>query len=263
MRTLTHTQPGRVHFGLRLDVPGTVSVLASDDETATVTLEPVDPDDATTRKTIEAARVASRADRFDVTVPAPPGGTVTTTALPGGGVSVSMVAGTVTGSVTGVTITGNGNIVVGGNHGNGNAVASNGIRVRVRLPRGSSAQIGTTSANVTTQRRLAAVTITTVSGDVNVDTATQADITTTSGDVVIGGALTVGVTSVSGDVDVRGLSGSAVLATVSGDIAAHAVADSAVSARTVSGDITVTNEPGVTVKSRTRTVSGRVRDRRR
>ena len=266
MRTITHTRPGAARFELTLDA-GAVVVYAEDRDTATVTLEPVRPGDTEAARLIETATATSDGERFAVRVPSDgTTGTTGTTVVQRGPGTVYTSAGTVTGSVTGMVI-GSGVTIVNGRvisgHGTTIIHGNAGVRVTVRLPLGSAVSVRTRSADITTDGRLVGVDTETVSGDTRITTAAIVTARTTSGDVLIDAARQVAAQTVSGDVTVRALAGPAGIRTVSGDVAVHAVRACTVQARSVSGDITVTAEPGVEVDTDTRTVSGRVRTRRR
>ena len=265
MRTITHTHPGVSRFELGMDA-GSVVVYAEERERASVTLEPVRSGDGEAARLIETATVTSEGERFAVRVPSDgTTGTTGTTVVQRGPGAVYMSSGTVTGSVTGMVI-GSGVTIVNGRpisgHGTTIVQGSQGVRVTVRLPLGSTALVRTRSADITTDGRLVGVDTETVSGDTRINTAAIVTARTTSGDVLIGAAGQVVAQTVSGDVRVRALAGPADVRTVSGDVAVHAVRACTVQVRSVSGDITVTTEPGVEVDTDTRTVSGRVRTRR-
>src|SRR5690606_16209413 len=106
----------------------------------------------------------------------PVGGSIVTQAGGGvviqgnGNVVVSQSYGTVTGSVTGVTITSGGSVVVGG--------AVGGIAVEVCVPTGQTVEIDTDTGNVTTTGRLASARVETGSGRVQLAEADVADVAT-------------------------------------------------------------------------------------
>ncbi|MEU9686149.1 DUF4097 family beta strand repeat-containing protein [Amycolatopsis japonica] len=271
MRTLTHDGRGPFQLALKSDAPGIVDIRIGDDATASVTLEPLNPGDTVAARLIEAATAVS-GDEFRVTIPGTPGGN-TTVVQDRSGTHVTMVAGTVTGSMTGVTITGNGNIVVGGNVVNGvvngqvinsgGIVNGGGIRATVRLPRTcDSVDVDTTSADITTSGELRTITTRTMSGDIVVGTATEAaQVRTSSGDVTIGATPAASITTMSGDITLLDLAATARLKTMSGDIRVQVTSDATVDANTMSGDIRLTADQGVTVTSKLRTMSGRIIDR--
>lgn len=267
MRTITHTHSGQTRFELTVDA-GTVGVFAEDRDTATVTLEPIRPGDREAARLVEGATVTSDGVYFSVQVPSGGGasGSGTTVVQRGSG-TVFMSGGTVTGSITGLVL-GAGNVtIVNGQvisgHGTTIVQGSAGIRAVVRLPLGSAASIRTQSAEIATNGPLSSVDTETISGDALIGWADTVSAHTTSGDVHVNVAGQMSARTVSGDVTVRALGGNARVRTVSGDIEAHAVRDCTVTTQSVSGDITVTAEPGVQVETDTRTVSGRTRNRNR
>ncbi|OLZ56088.1 DUF4097 family beta strand repeat-containing protein [Amycolatopsis keratiniphila] len=267
MRTLTHDGREMARLVLKCDAIGTVDIEVGDYTTASVTLEPLTPIDTVAARLIAGATAVTTGEEFRVTVPGDPGGN-TTVVQNARGTHVRMTSRTVTGSMTGVTITGNGNVVVGGNIVNGhvvnrNVVSGGGIQVTVRLPRTCTAvNVDTTSADVAVSGALRTIAATTLSGDVAIGTATEtAHVNTTSGDVVIAATPDARVHTVSGDVSVISLAARAFLGTVSGDIRVHAVGDATVHAESVSGDIRLAANSDVTVRSNLRTVTGRVIDR--
>ncbi|MFD5245667.1 DUF4097 family beta strand repeat-containing protein [Amycolatopsis sp. NPDC058340] len=267
MRTLTHDGRGLARLVLKCDAIGAVDIEVGDYATASVTLEPLAPIDTVAARLIAGATAVTTGDELRVTVPGDPGGN-TTVVQNAHGTHVRMTATTVTGSMTGVTITGNGNVVVGGNIVNGRAVNGNvvtggGIQVTVRLPRTCAAvSVETVSADVAVSGVLRTVAARSLSGDVSIGTATEtAHVNTTSGDVVIASTPEATVHTVSGDVSVISLAARAWLGTVSGDIRVHAIGDASVHAESVSGDIRVAADSDATVRSNLRSLSGRVIDR--
>lgn len=259
MRTISHAAPGPVRFELTVD-NATVEVIADQRDDAIVTLEPVTATDRATVDLIE--RTTSEADgaRLAVRVPRASGTHAGVTTVISGNGAVSVSARHVIGSLTGVTIvngqviTAPGTVVIGG---------TGGMRITVRLPEGSSVALSGSAPDLTTRGQLASVTTDIVSGDVQVAHAHRVGLRTTSGDVRIGSSSDVTVRSVSGDVVVRELAGRAVVTTVSGDIALHAVTPSTVTAQSVSGDLNLSAPHGVEIDADTRTVSGRTRNHRR
>jgi hypothetical protein len=268
MRTITHTSPGPVHFSLAVDV-AEVDVVAEQRDTATVTLAPVDPSDQDAARLIESATHTSDGKDFTVRVPRPAGGNGGSTTVVRSGRGVHVTSQVVTGNVTGVVMVGGnvyGSTIVNGQviSGAGTVViGGSGLRVTVRIPLGSSVTLTGQSPNLTAEGRLNRVEAETVSGDLDVASAITVQARSTSGDVHIGACPAVSARTVSGDVVVRELNGTAAVKTVSGDVQVHAVADSIVTARSVSGDVDLTAPKGVDIDADTSTVSGRVRNRRR
>jgi hypothetical protein len=274
----THTGPGL----LRLRLPaGSVTLTASPDTTqASITLAPERADDQAALDAIERTEVSQSGDLLAVTVPATgtAGGFTQTIIQSGGRVFVSQNARVVTGTVTGVTITGNGSIVIGG----GNTViaaSGGGIRADVRVPAGQRIEIDADSAGLTTTGPLATVHADTGSGDLRIEQADDADLTTGSGDITLGRVGSVKartgsgdvcaahlhtgtVRTGSGDITIRAITGPMTLRTGSGDVRAHLAAEVPLKAKTGSGDIRVTAEPGIRIdRSGLRTGSGDIRTR--
>ncbi|MFE3175554.1 DUF4097 family beta strand repeat-containing protein [Amycolatopsis sp. NPDC059090] len=265
--TITHATPGPVELALAADV-ATVVVNASPDYAfAQVTLNPEREGDDEATRLVQAATMESRGDRLTVTVPrSHSSGGTTVVRNHYGNVTVAgdMVVGSVVGMVIGgvnhgVTIVndqfidGSGTIVIGG---------GGGVRIHATVPAGSTVTLTGRSPNLTARGELAWVEAETVSGDLDVSAASAVDLRTTSGDIDTDACGTVRAKTVSGDVKVRNLDGSAHVRTVSGDVAIRAVADSTVTAQTVSGDIDLAAPRGVEIDASTRSVSGRTSNRR-
>nr|WP_281258030.1 DUF4097 family beta strand repeat-containing protein [Actinoalloteichus hoggarensis] len=217
---------------------GNVTVRASDRPGITVTLSPMSPGDEV------AAGLIYRADaRWD-----------------GGVVRISVPRPTGGGVVTGMTVI-NGRIV-GAQMANGH-VFGGAVSVLVEVPTGTAISVTTESADVRTLGTVSEAWVWTVSGDVAVDTVSSLVAQTVSGDVrsSVGPTLVdrARVKTTSGDVDLRA-SGPASVSTVSGDVRLHGTGPSAdLTARTVSGDITISADPSARIAPIARTVSGRVR----
>lgn len=176
----------------------------------------------------------------------------TTTIVTRSGRTITMQGiGTVYGSVTGMVIDGDLTIVGGRVVGGRGATLIQGpapVVVTARVPEGSSVIGRTQSADLTTTGRLTAVAATTQSGDLRVTTTNtfvdQVTATTQSGDVVLERAVTAEVHTMSGDIRANWLGASADLQTMSGDIRASAANPAAVTAGSMSGNVTVTASPG-------------------
>lgn len=267
----THTGPGL----LRLRLPaGQITVTASSDTTqTTLTLTPEQADDQTAIDAIERTEVTQAGDLLTVTGTAD--GFTQTVINCGGSVFVAQNARVVTGTVTGLTITGDGSIIVGG----GNAViatSGGGVRADVRVPAGQRIEIDADSASLTATGPLATVHADTGSGNLRIDQADDADLNTGSGNITLGhlGSMqartgsgdvraaqlhTGAVRTGSGDITVGAVTGPLTLRTGSGDVRAHLAAEVALKAKTGSGDIRVTAEPGVRIdRSGLRTSSGEI-----
>ncbi|GGM34685.1 hypothetical protein GCM10012275_02450 [Longimycelium tulufanense] len=272
MRTLTHTDTGTVRLELELSV-GVIEVCAEDRDRAEVTLTPATPGDEVAAELIRRAQVHRDGWRMMVTVPRP-ASAGTTVIRTGGGVTQTCIN---TGG--GMVFQSGGHTIINGHviSGNTNTTPSGGaVRAVARVPRGSTLVISTETASAWTHGALERIQFrsefgnlraasadvlnaSTVSGDITAHVAGSVTVHTTSGDVELGPTHEASVTTVSGDVEVTDLGGTAQAMTVSGDVHIQAIADSQVTATTISGDIRVTAEPGVSVRTRTQTVSGRVR----
>jgi DUF4097 and DUF4098 domain-containing protein YvlB len=115
-----------------------------------------------------------------------------------------------------------------------------GLRVRARVPHGSTTNLSTASADMKLSGRVHSLDVKTASGDlvVNGDIEREATVKTVSGDVRlerVGGELRV--QSVSGDVTAQSVGGSIVSKSVSGDFRVESAREGHVTAQSVSGDI--------------------------
>ncbi|MBL1086798.1 DUF4097 family beta strand repeat protein [Streptomyces actinomycinicus] len=137
------------------------------------------------------------------------------------------------------------------------------ITVEVQLPSYSSVDLTTTSADLNIAGALNELRFHTVSGDVNAQGVRVLSGNTTSGDIAARYVSeSLSVSSVSGDIEVESYSGTSFSAnTVSGDIelAATLSATGAVNVSSVSGDVTTRGAGHLDL--RPSTVSGRVRNR--
>ncbi|WP_049650126.1 DUF4097 family beta strand repeat-containing protein [Kitasatospora sp. MY 5-36] len=230
-RTLTAATAGATTVDLSLlGIHGRVDVQAVPGlTTAEITI-------STTDDTGEAADAVTSADlRWDprgalvARVQGQGVGDGTTTIVSRSGRTITMQrAGTVYGSVTGMVIDGD-LTIVGGRVGGRGATLVQGpapVVVTARVPEDSSVIGRTQSADLTTTGRLTAVAATTQSGDVSVGTVS-----------------TVSARTMSGDIRASWLGAGADLQTMSGDIRALAANPGAVTAGSMSGDVTVTASP--------------------
>jgi Putative adhesin len=115
-----------------------------------------------------------------------------------------------------------------------------GLRVRARVPHGSTTNLQTSSADMKLRGRVRSLDVKTVSGDlvVNGEIEREATVKTMSGDVRlerVGGELRV--QTVSGDVNAQSVGGSIVAKSVSGDFRVESAREGHVTAQSVSGDI--------------------------
>ncbi|CNF01977.1 Uncharacterised protein [Mycobacterium tuberculosis] len=174
----------------------------------------------------------------------PAGVTVTGTVISGDGI-VNIGGGSVT--VNGVEITGRGGVVAGGR-----------VQVTALVPEGTSVTASTRSASLECAGELAEVDFTSTSGDLTAGgigalraKTTSGDVhaavvdgiaavASVSGDIYLGRADDVAASTTSGDVTVNDFAGRAEVASVSGDVRVRAAEGGIITARSVSGDVTVT-----------------------
>lgn len=142
----------------------------------------------------------------------------------------------VRGNVTGMTII-NGKVITGGNS---STVDVSPVEITVTLPVRSSLIARSDSADVSTTGSMAQVAADTQSGSVDVDHAQTVRAKTMSGRVEVGVVEQLDAKTMSGRIEARVLRGSAQLNTMSGRIEAHAVTGGHITARTMSGRISVT-----------------------
>ncbi len=122
------------------------------------------------------------------------------------------------------------------------AIGRSQLRVRARVPHGSSAALSTATADMRLRGRLAALETKSASGDLTVEgeVAGDAHVKTVSGDArlrTVGGSLTV--QSVSGDVTVSSVGQGVTAKSVSGDVRIESTRQGKVTVQSVSGDIEV------------------------
>ncbi|WP_331719687.1 DUF4097 family beta strand repeat-containing protein [Streptomyces virginiae] len=176
--------------------------------------------------------------------------------------------GVISGSVTGMTISG-GDITIGGRvvAPKGTVVSGGGmgtITVDVTLPSDmSSVRMETTSADLTVNGDLQVLDFHSLSGDVEARSVNTLRGNTTSGDFEVGRVeARVDISSISGDFEIGAYNGSEFRAnTVSGDVhvTATPAAIGSIDVSTVSGGITTRGTGHL--RERVRTVSGKLRSR--
>lgn len=205
---------------------------------------------------IREARAELVGTRWVLELPKGSGGATTvvsgnTTFVNGGGVFIQ--AGNISGFASGdVTVISGGGQV---------HVTDQQVHVSIRVPRGTNLHSTLTAgALTTTHAQLGSVHHQSKSADALIGSVREVSADTVSGDVSVRTVQTLAtVRTVSGDIDITG--GTRVdLQSVSGDIDFVATRDCRLDSRTTSGDITI-RRSGHLVDSRTRTVSGDVRDR--
>jgi hypothetical protein len=133
------------------------------------------------------------------------------------------------------------------------------LKVRVRVPHGSRAELATAAADMKLRGRLQSLESKSASGDLAVIGEIERDATvkTVSGDVRldrVGGNLRF--TTVSGDVLVRSVGRSVEGKAVSGDVRLESTREGNVAVQSVSGDIEVGVEPGTNLDVDAGSVSG-------
>ncbi|WP_030390481.1 DUF4097 family beta strand repeat-containing protein [Streptomyces sp. NRRL S-241] len=268
-RTLTSETTGPVLIDATLLAHGgliTVKAEASCTR-ATLTIRTADETGAAA-DAVKAATLRQSGNRLTALVQGS-GGDSGTTIVMGGGASVIQTFGTVHGSVTGMTITGNGNFVSG----NGGDVIINGVRVSGNgatviqgtspieitavVPEGSSVEGHTTSATIEAVGALLNVSGKTQSGSVRAGHVSRVEAKTQSGSVLVeraahieaktqSGSIKLGRTDVvsaktmSGSIQITDFGGTVKADTMSGSIRIHATAGGDVRAKSMSGSVTVT-----------------------
>lgn len=243
-RTHTAAQAGPILFDARL-IAGQVHVTVEDRSHAEITISTADTTGASA-DAVTNATINEQNGRITATVRPAAGGGVT---VQGGGVQTNVfhsgggvfVQGSnfggviVTGRdviVNGVRVSGgSGAVVVGGSP----------ILIEARLPLGSSVAADTTSADIDVTGTVVRAQVRTVSGDINLDGVADLDVGSTSGDITV-----------------EAFAGNGQAQTVSGDIRVHAMQESSLRARAVSGDVRVS---GARVALEASSVSGRVSQR--
>ena len=193
-----------------------------------------------------------------------------------GGGAVSMVAsgnrgavvqigGTVTGSVTGMTISGR-DVVINGHRISGDdgmtvVQGSSPVRITAVVPEGSSVLGRTQSAGIEVAGVIESVTAATQSGDVHIGQATRINTKTQSGDIRLDRTDVAQAISMSGDITIADFGGTAQLKTMSGDIHVHATTSGDITATTMSGDIDITTAHdgiGADLNMQTTTMTGHI-----
>ncbi|MFE6689727.1 DUF4097 family beta strand repeat-containing protein [Streptomyces sp. NPDC057743] len=212
--------------------------------------------DDTTGKAVDAinrAHLGQVGQAITVQVPELPGNVMTQTIR---GNQIIQTAGTVYGSMTGVTIV-NGQIITGGNS---TMETVSPIEAVVTLPPGSSLAVVSTSAGAFISGPIEELEFRSVSGALDADRVRRLTAKTTSG-AILADRVTerVNARSVSGRIDIDMYYGhDAQLNATSGAVTLHATEDATgtVSARSVSGSVRITGGPHV--RKDAHSVSGRV-----
>jgi DUF4097 and DUF4098 domain-containing protein YvlB len=138
-----------------------------------------------------------------------------------------------------------------------------GARLLVRVPRSSSLDVTTVSANIVVKEVGGVLRLKSVSADIEAAVAgTEAEMKTVSGDVTLtgsGAAAAVRVSTVSGDLRFTHGAGSLEITTVSGDVAAELRPLASLRARSTSGDLTLHGALARDARVEIETVSGDLR----
>lgn len=228
---------------------GRIEIRTDPSRPAAVRAEPITPNDKVALDLIARARTTDTGDRLDVRFPDPPGGS-------GGHGNIFVQGGSL--HVSGVSII-NGDVVM-----NGVRAGGGGLNVTAIVPPGSSVTLRTKTADATVIARrdeIPSLAFSTTSGDLNTQGVGNVEAHSISGDVEADEATGAQVNTTSGDIELTRLRGNVNIRTVSGDIDAHCLVSATIQANTVSGDVKVSSEPGVTPDVRASTVSGKTRVR--
>ncbi|MEV1173067.1 DUF4097 family beta strand repeat-containing protein [Nonomuraea sp. NPDC049784] len=154
-------------------------------------------------------------------------------------------------------------------------LARPGVKADVRIPRGSAVHMTTRSAALTVTGQVRTIDYTSesgnlraeacetlraksTSGEVSAKTARDAIVHTVSGGIDVGRTQQVAIDTTSGEVHIRELAGNAEITTVSGQVSVHAAHGGTITAASVSGDVTVTAEPGNRLHIKATSISGTV-----
>jgi len=147
----------------------------------------------------------------------------------------------------------------------------------VRCPVGTDVTVGTQSGGVRLAGDFGAVSVTTMSGKIEVESADEADLRSVSASITVGscrgrcrmntangtataghaGALSVG--TISGSIKAERVDGALKARSVSGSIEAACHGDGAIMVKTVSGKVHIELPEGVEPHTRFKSLSGRIR----
>ena len=134
------------------------------------------------------------------------------------------------------------------------------LKVRARLPQGSSLIARVDSGNVAARGTLAGFQLDTTSADAEIQAATVVQARSVSGDISAGCVQgPAELSAVSGDIEITDARGAVRAGSTSGDIRIPVTQPVHVDARSVSGDVLVSAAPGTRPQVSGRSVSGRVR----
>ncbi|WP_433465367.1 DUF4097 family beta strand repeat-containing protein [Spirillospora sp. CA-128828] len=274
-RTLTATRPGPV--ALSVDLPaGDIRVITDPDRmVAEITVTTLG-DDPAVDDAVRGAFLHNNEPAGELTVRVrPPSGGVTIvggtqTVIGNRGAMVVQSFGDIGAGVTanGAVISGDGivsigdrvggRVVVNGVEVTGGGIVGGHVQITAQLPEGSSVAAVTRSAPLRCEGELAAVAFTstsgdlsaggvaalrakTTSGDIDADVVDGAAVLeSVSGDVRLGRADDIRAATTSGHVTVNDFGGDAEVTTVSGGVRVHAAEGGTITARSISGHVTVT-----------------------
>jgi DUF4097 and DUF4098 domain-containing protein YvlB len=147
----------------------------------------------------------------------------------------------------------------------------------VRCPVGTDLVIGTQSGSVNMSGEFGSVSVTTMSGGIDVERADEADLRTGAGDVHLGssgrcrmnsmsGSITAGslgaaaAGTMSGSITIGRVAGRFKARSVSGSIKAACDCEGAIAVKTVSGKVYLELPSGTALETRFKTLSGKVRN---
>jgi DUF4097 and DUF4098 domain-containing protein YvlB len=148
----------------------------------------------------------------------------------------------------------------------------------VRCPVGTDIVVGTQSGPVDMHGEFGLVSVTTMSGNIDVERADEADLRTAAGGVRLGscggrcrmnsmsGNITAGAVgaasagTVSGSISIQRVAGRLKARSVSGSISAACGAEGEIAVKTVSGKVHLELPDGTALQTRFKTLSGKVRN---
>jgi DUF4097 and DUF4098 domain-containing protein YvlB len=148
----------------------------------------------------------------------------------------------------------------------------------VRCPAGTDICVGTQSGSVRMSGDFGSVSVTTMSGNIDVGTTDEADLRTGSGSIALegcrercrlntvsgkinaGAVAAVAAGTMSGSITIERVSGKLKARTVSGSISAHLDGEGNIAVKTVSGKVQLSLPEGTALATRFKTISGKVRN---
>lgn len=148
----------------------------------------------------------------------------------------------------------------------------------VRCPVGTDIVVGTQGGSVRMSGDFGSVSVTTMSGDIELDTSDEADLRTGSGTITLRGCrercrlnsmsgginagevAAVAAGTMSGSITIDHASGKLKARSVSGSITARLDGDDKITVKTVSGKVRLSLPEGTALATRFKTISGKVRN---